>query len=551
MITVYDRLCLSRRCVLKWTGESECIYRSLGKVSAGYELGWEYVDMVNTSKQTFQGFVTIMNNRYKSRGPESLPFMTLPTFIDWWFGWASNMRIDFREICNWCENGPEMLACDGTKVGLGLTNAFVKPIESLEDSNIIPTRLRRNDRCYIVTPPRTEPKIYAMARTHLRYVSLMILGRICSADKLAEDILLARTNQLKELLPAESLDLFKRMLCSDTSLAERQKMSWHFKELSHDCSLDTIIPLFTTNRLLKFVADCKVQKLSTLNCLSFANTFYDINRGVADLIGVSVKSHGLPPNDILDHLHYLASFVINMHNSDVPPEPPKVIESSYNPPKLGRAFYFERHGMQVRNVRTFSIDVSNKKKENNFDDKPLDLCTKVFPQVSKKGMTYLFLWFCPRHGHCYGFHIIPGSEGRKDPAAAIYTHMETPPKCIFYDHACSLSEYVKNRESGFFKNTRVFHDVFHGFTHKCSTSLSCADLNCFAQVNTSVCEQFNSYIQRIKSSAKLLSQVHFVFYLQFFIHQRNQSQFKSFEKRYRNRKLGNMSRHPDQNYGLY
>ena len=99
MITVYHRLCLSWRCVLKWTGETECIYRSSGKVSAGYDLGWEYVDMVNTGKQTFQDFVTIMNNRYKSSVPKSLPFVTLPTFIDWWFGWASNMRIDFREIC--------------------------------------------------------------------------------------------------------------------------------------------------------------------------------------------------------------------------------------------------------------------------------------------------------------------------------------------------------------------------------------------------------------------------------------------------------------------
>ena len=73
-----------------------------------------------------------------------------------------------------------------------------------------------------------------------------------------------------------------------------------------------------------------------------------------------------------------------MHNSAVLPEPPKVIENSNNPPKLGRAFYFEIHGMQVLNVRTFSIDVSNKKKENNLDDKPFDLCAKGFPQVSKK-----------------------------------------------------------------------------------------------------------------------------------------------------------------------
>ena len=146
------------------------------------------------------------------------------------------------------------------------------------------------------------------------------------------------------------------------SLSERQKISWHFKELSYDCSLDTINALFITNILLEFVADCNDQKLPTLNSLSFSNEFYDINRGVADLTGISVKSHGLLTSDILDHLHYLASFVINVHNSDVPPEPPKVIENTYNPPKLGRAFYFEKHGMQVRSVRTFSIDVSNKKK---------------------------------------------------------------------------------------------------------------------------------------------------------------------------------------------
>ena len=95
------------------------------------------------------------------------------------------------------------------------------------------------------------------------------------------------------------------MLCSDTSLAKRKKMVYHFEDLSYDCGLDTEIPLFITNRLLKFIADCKDQKLSTLNCLSFANEFYDIKLVVAHLISILVKSHGIAPNDILDHLHYL------------------------------------------------------------------------------------------------------------------------------------------------------------------------------------------------------------------------------------------------------
>ena len=165
----------------------------------------------------------------------------------------------------------------------------------------------------------------------------MILNWICSTDKLVDDLLLARTNQLKDFLPAASIDLFKWMLHSDASLSKRQKISWHFKKLLYDCSLDTKIPLFISNRLLKFVADWKDEKLSTLNSLSFANEFYDINQGVPDLVGILVKSDGLPPNDIFDNLKYLALYVIIMHSSKNPPQPSKVIENSYNLPKLERA----------------------------------------------------------------------------------------------------------------------------------------------------------------------------------------------------------------------
>ena len=97
-------------------------------------------------------------------------------------------------------------------------------------------------------------------------------------------------------------------------------------------------------------------------------------------------------------------------------------------------------------MRKFTID-NQKKYSNNYDDKPEEACNKIFPQVSKTGMAYVFLWFCSMHGNCLEFHMIPGSEARKDPAAALYTHLATPPKVLFYDFACSLSEYVKNRES--------------------------------------------------------------------------------------------------------
>lgn len=63
------------------------------------------------------------------------------------------------------------------------------------------------------------------------------------------------------------------MLCSDTSFAKRKTVPWHFKELSYGGSLDTEFPLFITNRLLKFVADCQDQNLSTLTASVLAMNF--------------------------------------------------------------------------------------------------------------------------------------------------------------------------------------------------------------------------------------------------------------------------------------
>ena len=52
--------------------------------------------------------------------------------------------------------------------------------------------------------------------------------------------------------------------------------------------------------------------------------------------------------------------------------------------------------------------------------------------------------------------MVPGNEDRKDPAAALYTHLATSSKVLFYDIACSLSKYVKNRESGYFRYFNFF-----------------------------------------------------------------------------------------------
>ena len=87
---------------------------------------------------------------------------------------------------------------------------------------------------------------------------------------------------------------------------------------------------------------------------------------------------------------------------DVSPSSPDNILEPYNPPLRGRALYFTEHGGKIRNTRKFTIDEEK--------DTP-STCNKKYPVVGKKGTTYLFLWFCGLHGHCYGYHMIPHAEG--------------------------------------------------------------------------------------------------------------------------------------------
>ena len=109
-----------------------------------------------------------------------------------------------------------------------------------------------------------------------------------------------------------------------------------------------------------------------------------------------------------------------------------------------------------------------------------------------------------------------GGEGRKDPFYSLYRYLEKAPEGVFYDFACSFEEYSLNREAIYFILTRFYHDYFHGFNHNCSPVYSSKGLDGLS-FNTSICEQFNSYLQCVKASAKHMNQEHFVFYVQFFI----------------------------------
>ena len=115
----------------------------------------------------------------------------------------------------------------------------------------------------------------------------------------------------------------------------------------------------------------------------------------------------------------------------------------------------------------------------------------------------MFLWFCPQHGHCYGYHVIPSAEGRKDALASLYKYLPACPDRIFYDNACQLSEYCLNREPSFFRSCRFHHDLFHSFNHTCGDVLK-SNRFPYLKPNSEICEQFNVYLQRVKCTEFLI-----------------------------------------------
>ena len=141
-----------------------------------------------------------------------------------------------------------------------------------------------------------------------------------------------------------------------------------------------------------------------------------------------------------------------------------------------------------------------RRQRKNYDNCPqVDLmCTKNFPNVSFGGYGYMFLIFCPIHGHCYGFHLISGGEGRKDAFSVMYRYMETPPEEIFYDFACGLHEYCLNREPDFFKNTCFWCDIFHFINHTCGINFNSSRVLGLEGIKSEICEQVNIYLQCVK-----------------------------------------------------
>ena len=298
--------------------------------------------------------------------------------------------------------------------------------------------------------------------------------------------------------------------------------------LSGDAAVVTVVP-FDSHSLIDDISNSLLREEDD-NCKKWIDQLTKYSTEIAELFSLARQFGHVKV--ICDFALYLVRYVVKTHQDDCEPQPADPIPGTYNP-ESGVAYYFTEHGNQLRKLPKYDIKTKKKKgKGMNVDDLPIveDCCNKLYPRVSYRGHGYIYMWFCPIHGHSYGLHLIDGAEGRKDGFCSLWKYITSPPKEVFYDFACSLSEYMLNREPKFFCCTRVWHDLFHGVAHVCGANFKSGRVVGLEGANTEICEQVNGYLQCIKYTASHLTQKHFMFFLQYMLYLWNKDKTKKFSK---------------------
>lgn len=527
---MFIRKCLGDSpCEVLYHSEAEArgIFFYTKNTCVGDEVCWDFISLVKKSKISFTGFCTEMSRRYKTTNTQSAAFMSPNTFIALFFSWIAAFQIDFRAAIDpYCGYSPEMLACDGTHIGVSVKHMLLdEPVTKPDRREVLQPLHKRKDRV-LLSDKNARQTLRYFCRKKLRTLQPKETVSAEEERKLCDSLL---TYVEKE---HNHLSAFLIAFLRETEDAQIVKgMAKVLFLLSGDAAISSVLPfachqliLETCDKLSTYAAAGKLLHHLKSYCVEIADLLFEAQR------------HNSTPLCIRFVL-YLLSQVETVHEGDRPTPPPCPIKGSYNPEK-GTAYYFSKTGEQLRTMPVYDI----KGQKKNYDDSPEvdEVCNKDFPTVSFGGYGYIFLWFCPIHGHTYGFHLIKGGEGRKDPFSSLFKYKEDAPSEIFFDFACQLSEYCLNREPSYFHSTRFWHDIFHSVTHKCGKNFKSARVYGMEGINTEICEQVNGYLQCVKYTASHLSQAHMMFFIQFFLYLWNQEKTKKYEARASVAIAGNM-----------
>ena len=312
---IFKRNCISTSnpCTQLWDeGEKLHLHVMSNETAAGDEIGWEFVNSVLNSGTTFSAYCKMITSNYQMRNPYSRRFMDPKTFLKWWFSWAASMKKDFRKPCPGCKYSPKQLACDGTKVGIGLRNVNFEEISKPDNCDMLPTLHRRIDRCFI---SNDSPNVNSNEiRAHLYYLGKKVLNELSESELQTEEEEKRKNESTFNFLPDVKAS-FERFL-SDMPVKEKDAYAVVLKMLSTTAPVSSLIPTLYAEefvRLVNYIAGSEEQPNGagfSSNAMADMRSYAPELRHLIECSRESNEIETLMP-DIADLLRYLADLSLN------------------------------------------------------------------------------------------------------------------------------------------------------------------------------------------------------------------------------------------------
>ena len=497
-IMCYKMICSAKKCMKYWTGEQEMIFRSSDHICAGYEVGWHFVNSMRNVKCDFEGFCKQMTCTYQQISSNSA-FMSPGEFIRWFFSWASHQKLEFRQQCIGCGSDPKALVGYSVRIDTKTSSQNSSPFEEFKGERLLYSKHGKLDRCFLPDKNEEDPKITQEARLHLQWLCKGVLGK--EREEILADDADRRLDKLMQTFPEPCKALLVMFtngsLCTTKSLAAAQLLY----ELGSHAPLRSFVPHHLLHSLSDFIKAETITNETLEEFILFCNRESFL---VSTFLRAFHNDNRIQCEAAV-FLDYICRAIKRLHVNDKGPVACNLIKGSYNPAKNGRAYYFEEYGRQAREAKKFR----KRLKEINIVNPPSDnCCSSNHPSLS--------LWFCPLHGHCWGFHFSKGEdEGLKDPFDSLHTHLKHAPDIILHDLACELEEYCLDREAGFFRATKFYHNVFHEGSLKCSDVYDSRRMLGTRVYDSSIFEEFDSFMETIKSVSNNISRLQLTFLVQF------------------------------------
>ena len=228
---------------------------------AGSEIGWDFVQDVVSKKTSFKAYCDDMTRKYQTNNTLSTGFMSINTFLKWFFGWISNMKIDFRkEIDPVCGYNPKVLACNGTHIGVSIKHLHLdKPVTQPDLDEVKKAKCQRVKRL-LIGPKNTREAIH--------YCYNDILGKITDEERAKyvnpQQTCIDSHNTVQNKCSIPVKNFIETVIDKNQNEDLLKEMAYILHMLTGDAAISSVIPL-------------SAHQVVTMACISlrFHNTLSD------------------------------------------------------------------------------------------------------------------------------------------------------------------------------------------------------------------------------------------------------------------------------------